>query len=63
MQNKHSIEMTPEERVDTIITEWKRRRVKDEEETAKKFASPKYQEIFKKLAEQNEQRKKRIAAR
>lgn len=53
--------MTAQENVHRIITEWKKRRAEDEKESAEKLNSPKYQEIFKQLAEQNEERKKRIS--
>ena len=54
--------ISPQERADEIITEWKKRRKQDEKEVAEKFSSPEYKEIFKQLAEENEQRKKRNAS-
>ncbi len=59
-KQEHTKPMTAQENVHRIITEWKKRRAEDEKEAAEKLNSPEYEEIFKKLTEQNEQRKKRI---
>ena len=55
--------ISAQENVHRVITEWKKRRAEDEQEAAERLNSPAYQEIFKKLAEKNEERRNFVPGR